>query len=63
MGIKMYKNGKIMPTKIKIDSRRLNLMRRRNIMLKLTDILMQEQLITPNEKIRLITLIEQEDET
>ena len=45
------------------DSRRLNVMRKKNIMLKLTDILMQKQLITPEEKIRLTTMIEQEDET
>lgn len=37
-------------------------MRKKNIMLKLTDILMQKQLITPEEKIRLTNMIEQEDE-
>lgn len=52
-----------MPVKQKNDSRRLNIMRKKNIMLKLTDILMQKQLITPEEKIRLITMITQEDET
>lgn len=43
------------------DTRRLNIMRKKNIMLKLTDILMQEQLITPDEKIKLKHMIEQED--
>ena len=38
-------------------------MRKKNIMLKLTDILMQKQLITPEEKIRLTAKIEQEEET
>lgn len=52
-----------MPAKQKYDSRRLNFMRKKNIMLKLTDILMQKQLITPEEKIRLTVKIEQEDET
>ena len=52
-----------MPAKQKYDSRRYNIMRKKNIMLKLTDILMQKQLITPEEKIRLTTMIEQEDET
>lgn len=51
-----------MPTKQKYNSRRLNIMRKKNIMLKLTDILMQKQLITPEEKIRLTNMIEQEDE-
>lgn len=38
-------------------------MRKKNIMLKITDILMQEQFITPDEKNRLTTMIKQEDET
>ncbi len=46
-----------------IDSRRLTIMRKKNIMLKLTDILLKKQLITPEEKIRLTVKIEQEDET
>lgn len=52
-----------MPVKQQYDSRRLNIMRKKNIMLKLTAILMQKQLITPEEKIRLTVKIEQEDET
>jgi len=53
-----------MPAESKnIDTRRLNIMRKKNIMLKLTDILMQKQLITPEEKNRLTTMIEQEDKT
>lgn len=46
-----------------IDTRRLDIMRKKNIMLKLTDILMQKNLITPEEKNRLTTMITQEDET
>lgn len=52
-----------MPAEQITDSRRLTIMRKKNIMLKLTDILMQKQLITPNETVRLITMIKQEDET
>ena len=52
-----------MPAKQKYDSRRLTIMRKKNIMLQLTDILMHKQLITPEEKNRLTTMIEQEDET
>ena len=52
-----------MPEEQITDLWRLNIMRRKNIMFKLTDILLQEQLITPDEKIRLTTMIEQEDET
>ena len=52
-----------MPTEKNVNSRRLTIMRKKNIMLKLTDILMRKQLITPEEKIRLTAMIEQEDET
>lgn len=49
--------------KLMRKERNIEVMRKINIMLKLTDILMQKQLITPDEKIRLTAMIEQEDET
>lgn len=63
-GIKCIKTEVFMPAEQKdIESRRLTIMRKKNIMLKITDILMQKQLITPEEKIRLTAKIKQEDET
>ena len=52
-----------MPTKKSNNTRRLNYMRKKNIMLKLTDTLMQKQLITPAEKNSLTTMTAQQDKT